>query len=119
MEMTVIQDKNGNIIIKTRLRLADADTGEELVLTGEVVQSSPIAFLSDAMQTRSAAATIVGRMITRWKMKLIDEIDSAILPAVEQHLLALHREGAQRGREGGTVAEVPAIHIADGDDPTP
>lgn len=102
MEMTVIQDKNGNLIIKTRLRLADADTGEELVLTGEVVQSSPMSLLSDAMQTRSAAATIVGRMITRWKMKLIDDIESAILPAVEQHLIALHREEGRRNEREQT-----------------
>lgn len=29
----------------------------------------------------------------------------------------LHRDGAQREREGDTVAGVPAIHIADGGRP--
>jgi hypothetical protein len=119
MQMTITQGKNGSIVVKTQLRLLDGDTGEELVLRGESYQPSPMAFLSDATQTRSAAAMIVGQMTTRWKMGLIDEIESAILPAVQQYLVSLHGDAAQRGREDGTVADVPAIHIADGADPTP
>jgi hypothetical protein len=119
MEMTVIEKERGQTVIKVRLNIKDVDTNEVLTLTGEVVQGNLLGFLGDMNQTRSAAAAIVGRMITRWKMNLIEDIEVAMIQAVRDHLMQLHHQEAGGAGRGGTVEEVPAIHIADDGYPTP
>lgn len=103
MKMEVTTGKNGSTLIKVSLTIVDKDTNEELTLTGEVEERSPINLISDAGASRSAAAVIVGRMITRWKMSIIDTIDSGMVEAVAAHLRSVVAGADGAPRDGGVT----------------
>lgn len=104
MEIRVARNEHGHLLIEGSLKIRDVDTGEEMELKGAVTEMSPLTLLTDAGSSRSAAAVITGRMITRWKMALIDSLDSGILEAVTAHLRQelAGPEADGEPRDGGT-----------------
>lgn len=94
-----VQEEEGRLKIQVVLVLEDKDDGTNATLTGHtfVPEGTPLEIITDKSRSRAAASGIVGRLITSWKMSMIDQIDEAIVAAMQEYLAGRVRRGKRSG----------------------
>ena len=89
MQITIEKNGGGHLVAAS-LTLVDKDNGDEATMTAKMTipHGETIETLTDPAKTRLVAATLVGRMTTKWKLVLIDSIGEAVLAALQTAILA-------------------------------
>lgn len=96
----LITPKEDHLEVKVVLLLSEADPPYGSVKLEAVEKlrgfQGTVEPIMDRQASRAIAARLVGRLVTKWKLNLIAQIDDAVVAALQSH-----HTTTSRGPEGG------------------